>query len=163
MFMKRFIKAAPVILITFVIGVLATLLWARLYSRRVSLCELARNPASYDGKLVRIEASGSVISSTLFSENSVSVYERGCSETNPGTGAGVWLDPDIKLSPEADEFVNSHAPGIRDARVVVEGVFDQWATLGCFTPQFGIKNATLTLKSPVTSQPLPVREYYPPK
>jgi hypothetical protein len=160
--MKRFIKATPVIFITFIIGVLAFMIWARLYTRRISLCEIARNPARYNGRLVRIETFGSVLSSRLIEENSVFIYERACSDTGLGTNAGVWLDPDFELSREADEFVNSRTPEIREAKVVVEGLFDQWATMGCFTPQFGIKDATLTLESPVTtlespvtSQPLP--------
>jgi hypothetical protein len=130
----------------------ATLAWARLYPRRLSLCEIAENPSAYDGKLVRIETTASVHSWGA-SENYITIGEAGC--TGSGVRSDVRLDPDMVLSREVDEFVNSPALEIREARIVVEGVFDEWATMGCFAPQFGIKNATMILISPVTSGPLP--------
>jgi hypothetical protein len=153
--MKRFIKAAPLIIVSFIVGVFAHLAWARLYARQVSLCEIARNPAAYNDKLVRVEAMGYV--SAWPDQNSISVYEPACIEI--GAGAGVTLNPSVELTHDVDEFANSRTLGIRQAKVVVEGVFDEWATMGCFKPQFGIKNANMTLRSPVTSEPLPQRVY----
>lgn len=152
--MKKFIKASPLILVTFIIGVLATLCSARLYARRVSLCEVAQNPSAYEGKLVRIEAFGSAISRPPSEWNSVYIYETGC--TGGGVVSSVWLDSDFQPSLEVDEFVNSETPEIREAKVVVEGVFDE--VMGCFGPPFIVRNATVTLKSAVTSKPLPPRE-----
>lgn len=154
--MRRVLLSAGLALGTFVLGVLVTLAWWQLVPRPVSLCMLARNPAAYDGKRIRVEASGSVVSSTRVEENYLIIGEPGCLELNLAW-AGVQLDPDFKQAREIDEFINSRTPEIRDAQVVVEGVFDQWATPGCFAPRFGIKNATVTLVSPVVSSPLPER------
>ena len=151
--MRRFIRSAIVTPVTFALGVLVAISWWHLFPRRVSLCMLARNPAAYDGKTIRVEASGSVISSPNFPENAVLIFEPGCTELD--AWASVRLDPDFEQNQEAAEFLNARAPEIRDAKVVVEGQFDQWATMGCFTPRFAIRKATVRLVSPVTSKPLP--------
>ncbi len=97
---------------------------------------------------------GLVWSSPIFGENNLIIGEAGCAEETAAL-ASVRLDPDVIQNPEVDEFLNSPTPGIREANLVVEGLFDEWATMGCFSPQFGIKNATVILASPVTSKPLP--------
>jgi hypothetical protein len=114
---------------------------------------LARNPAAYDGKIIRVEALGSVISSPIFHENDIFIFEPGCTELD--AWASVRLDPDFEQNQEATEFVNSRAPEIRDAKVIVEGEFDQRATMGCFAPRLAIRKATVRLVSPVTSKPSP--------
>jgi hypothetical protein len=152
--MKKLARAALSIALTFVIGVFVTFAWAHLYPRRVSLCQLAWNPAAYDGKLVRIEALGSVSSSLMVDQNYIIIFEPACAAES-SAWATIHLDPDLKVGPEVEEFVNSRAPEIREAKLVVQGRFDQWDTLGCFSPQFGIRNATVTLVSPVTSKALP--------
>ena len=150
--MNKFIRSAILTPITFALGVLVAVSYWHLFPRRVSLCMLARNPAAYDGKLIRVEALGSVISSPMFGENDIMIFEPGCEEP---AAASVRLDPDFKHNREVEEFVNSRAPEIRDARLVIEGLFDQRASLGCFSPQFGIRKATVMLVSPITSKPLP--------
>jgi hypothetical protein len=135
--MKRFIKAMPLIIVTFIVGVAVTLAWAHLYPRRVSLCEIARNPASYSDKLVRIEATASAVSSRYGDESFIIIGETGC--VDGGAVSSVYLDPDVELSRDADEFVNSPTLEIRDAQIVVKGVFHEWATMSCFAPRFGIK------------------------
>lgn len=153
--MKRFIRSAILTPVTFALGVLVTVSWWHLFPRQVSLCKLARNPAAYDGKRIRVEALGSVWSSPIFvGENYLIIAQPGCAEETAAL-AGVRLDPDLKQNPEVDEFINSPTPEIREANLVVDGIFDEWATPGCYSPQFGIKNATVTLASPVTSKPLP--------
>lgn len=112
--MRRFLRTAGVALVTFVLGVLLTVAWWQQFPRRVSLCTIARNPAAFDGRRVRIEVSGSVLSSPRFHENSINVFELGCSESN--AWASVQLNPNFEQSREVDEFVNSHAPEIRDAK-----------------------------------------------
>ena len=151
--MRRLIQALTSATITFVIGIVVTTVWSLMFPKQVSLCELARNPAAYDGKLVRVEALGSITSAPIFSDNYVIITESGCSETDGW--ASVQLDGSIRLSPETDEFVNSTRPEIRRAKVVVEGRFDQWASLGCFSPKFGIKHARMTIVSTVITEPLP--------
>jgi len=114
---------------------------------------LAQNPAAYDGKLITIEAFGSVTSSPIFEENYVVIFEPGCAE--PDAWASIQLDASEKQNPELEEFINSRTPEIREATLVVEGQFDQWASMGCFSPRFGIKAATVKLLSPVATKPLP--------
>jgi len=153
--MRRFIRSAIFTPVTFALGVLVAMSWWHLFPRRVSLCMLARNPAAYDGKIirVRVEALGSVISSPIFPENDIFIFEPGCTELD--AWASVRLDPDFEQNQEAAEFFNSRVPEIRDAKVVVEGQFDQRATMGCFAPRFALRKATVRLVSPVTSKPLP--------
>ena len=114
---------------------------------------LAQNPAAYDRKLITIEAFGSVISSPILEENYLIIVEAGCAE--PDAWASIQLDPSQKRNPELEEFINSPTPEIREAKLAVEGQFDQWASLGCFSPRFGIKAATVKLLSPVSTKPLP--------
>jgi hypothetical protein len=151
--MPRLIGALISGSITFMIGMLVTSAWSLMFPRQVSLCELARTPGAYDGKLVRVEALGSVTSSPVFSESYVIIVEVGCSESDGW--ASVQLDGSSRLTTEADEFVNSTRPESRRAKVVVEGRFDRWASLGCFSPKFGIKGAQITIVSPVITEPLP--------
>lgn len=153
--MKRIITAITSLIITFILGVLVNIGSGFVYHRRVSLCQLARNPAAYQGKLVRIEASGSVLLSRVLQENYlIDIYEAGCDV--PKASAIVQLEKNVTLSRETNEFINFQTEEIRSAEVVVEGVFDQRGERSiCFGPQFAIKSATLTVKSPVTSQLLP--------
>jgi hypothetical protein len=151
--MRTFIRALPSSVVTFTIGVLAAMAWSQLFRGPVSLCTLARNPEAYDGKLIRVEALGSITSLPMFSEHYIIIAGPECKE--PDGWAIINLDETLRLSPEVDEFVNSTKPEIRKAKVVVEGRFDQWATPGCLSPRFGIKSAKVTLVSPVTSEPLP--------
>jgi hypothetical protein len=113
---------------------------------------LARDPAAYDRKMVRIEALGSVTSSPLFSEHNIIIFEPGCTEPDG------WATLDVKeshLSAEVEAFINSPQPEVRNAKLVIIGQFDQWASLGCFSPRFGIKATGVELVSPVSSEPLP--------
>ena len=85
---------------------------------------LAQNPAAYDGKLITLEALGSISSSPIFEENYLVIFEPGCAE--PDAWASIQLDPSEKRNRELDEFINSRTPEIREAKLVVEGQFDQW-------------------------------------
>ena len=154
--MRRFIKSSVVAVVTFAIGVLVAAAWWSFYPRRVSLCTLARDPAAYHGKLITVEALGSVISSPLDSQNYLIIGEPGCGE--PAAWASIELDQSLQLSRDVNDFINSTTTEIREATVVVEGRFDQWTTMGCFAPRFGIKTATVTLMSPVTTKPYPAMD-----
>ncbi len=116
---------------------------------------LARNPGAYDRKVVQIEALGSVISSPLFSDHSIIIFESGCAE--PDAWATVELKESYKPTPEVDAFINSQQAEVRKATVVIVGQFDQWASMGCFSPRFGIKASSVRLISPVTSEAVPKR------
>jgi hypothetical protein len=151
--MRRLIKSAISAIVTFTIGVLVSIAWSHAFPQRVSLCVLAQNPAAYDRKLITIEAFGSVTSSPIFEENYVIIFEPRCAE--PDAWASIQLHPTEKRNPEVEEFINAATPEIREAKLVVEGQFDQWASLGCFSPRFGIKAATIKLLSPVATKPLP--------
>lgn len=151
--MRRLIKSAVSAIVSFIIGVLVSIAWSHVFPQRVSLCMLAQNPAAYDRKLITIEAFGSVTSSPIFEENYVIIFEPGCDEAD--AWASIQLDPSEKRNPELEEFINSPTPEIREAKLVVEGQFDPWASLGCFSPRFGIKAASVKLLSPVSTKPLP--------
>ena len=131
-----------------------TMCWSYLFPAEVSLCELARDPDAYHQSYVRITASASVISSQL-SDPIILIYQAGCTE--PDAGAVVIVDGSYKLTPEVDEFINAPKEEYRNAQVVIEGRFDQWATMGCFTPRFGITASSIRLLSPISSEPLPQR------
>lgn len=114
---------------------------------------LASDPEAYDGKTIRVEAQGSVISSPPLGENFIIIGESGCEV--PDAWASVRLDGWNIASPEINEFVNSPKIEIRSAKLVVEGQFDQWISPGCWSPRFGIKTAKVMLVSPIVSEPLP--------
>jgi len=151
--MRKVIRATISATLTFTLGIGVTMLWSGLFPPNVSLCTLARNPGAYDGKAIRVKASASVISSSIFSENYISIYEPGCTE--PDAAAVVKLDESYKRTSEVEAFINAPKEEIRNADIVIDGTFDQWATMGCFTPRFGLRATSITLLSPVSSGPLP--------
>jgi hypothetical protein len=118
------------------------------------LCEVARDPAKYDQQTIRVRASGWVTSSDLYRD--ASIYDLSC-DTHPA-GASVELDESYNPAVEVYEFLNDPKEEIRKADLVVIGKFDQWASQGCFTPQFGIRATSIELVSPVTSEPLQKKE-----
>jgi hypothetical protein len=151
--MRKLIRLTISATATFALGVALTMLWSYLFPKQVSLCMLARNPGAYDQKIVRVDAWASVISSHIFSSNYLLIYEPGCTE--PDAGAIVELDESYKPSPELEAFINSPTQEIRNAEIVVVGHFNQWATMGCFAPRFGVMATSIRLLSPVSSAPLP--------
>ena len=114
------------------------------------MCEVARDPAKYDQQIIRVRASGWVTSSDIY--RNVSIYDLSC-ETHPA-GASVELDESYNPAAEVHKFLNYPREEIRKADLVVIGKFDQWASQGCFTPQFGIRAISIELVSLVTSEPL---------
>jgi hypothetical protein len=120
----------------------------------ISLCEGARDPAKYDQQIIRVRASGWVTSSDIY--RGASIYDLSC-DTHPA-GASVELDESYDPASEVYAFLNYPKEEIRKADVVVLGKFDQWASQGCWTPQFGIRATSIELVSPVIYEPLPKRE-----
>jgi len=149
---RKLIRPAISATLTFTLGVAIAMFWSHVFPKKVSLCMLARNPGAYDRKVVQIEALGSVISSPLFSQHSIIIFESGCTE--PDAWATIELKKSYKATPEVDAFINSPQPEVRNARVVIVGQFDQWASMGCFSPRFGVKATSVRLISPVTSEAL---------
>ena len=141
--------------ITFTLGLAISMFGSHLFPTKVSLCMLAHNPGAYDRKVVQVEALGSVISSPLFTDHSIIIFESGCTES--GAWATIELNKSYKPTPDVEAFVNSQQAEVRKARVVIMGQFDQWASMGCFSPRFGIKATSVRLISPVTSETLPKR------
>ena len=89
--------------------------------------------------------------------NYIIIYDLNCAPDDPA-GAVIDLNESNELAPVVDSFVNDPKREVRKAEVIVSGVFDQWATMGCFTPRFGLHNAKVELISAVTAEPLPTRE-----
>jgi hypothetical protein len=150
--MRKVIRYSVSATVTFTLGVFLASSLTYFFPKRVSLCMLAGDPAAYDRKMVRIEALGSVTSSPLFSEHNIIIFEPGCTEPDG------WATIDVKeshLSAEVETFINSPQYEVRNAKVVIVGRFDQRASLGCFSPRFGIKATAVDLVSLVSSEPLP--------
>lgn len=122
--------------------------------RAISLCEIARDPAAYDQKIIKVRASGWATSSDIY--RGASVYDLSC-DTHP-EGASVELDESYNPASDVYAFLNYPKEEVRKADVVVIGKFDQWASPGCWTAQFGIRATSIELISPVTSEPVPKRE-----
>jgi hypothetical protein len=155
--MRRFLPSLFALLITFIVGTAVVKLRFRFApSAPISLCTIARHPDIYDHKSVRIKASADVVSSDI-APTYITIYDLNCGPDDPA-GAVVELSESNKLEPAVDAFVNHPKREVRNADVVVSGVFDQSATMGCFTPRFGLRNAKVELTSPVTAKPLPTRE-----
>src|SRR6266550_6711810 len=112
--------------------------------RTISLCEVARDPAKYDQQIIRIRASGWVTSSDI--DRGASVYDLSC-DTHP-EGASIELDESYNPASDVYAFLNYPKEEVRKADVVVLGKFDQWASQGCWTPQFGIRATSIELVSP---------------
>jgi hypothetical protein len=134
------------------LGICVSMLWSGLFPTNVSLCTLSRNPGAYDGKVIRVKASASVISSSIFPSNYISIYEPGCAE--PDAAAIVKLET-YEPTSDVEAFINAPKEEIRNADIVIVGKFNQWATMGCFTPRFGLQATSITLLSPVSSEALP--------
>jgi hypothetical protein len=155
--MRRILPSLIALFLTFVVGTAVVKLRFRFgASAPISLCTIARHPDNYDHKSVRVRASADVISSDLF-PGYITIYDLNCAPDDPA-GAVVELSESNKLAPAVDAFVNDPTREVRKAEVIVSGVFDQWATMGCFTPRFGLHDAKVELVSPVTAEPLPTRE-----
>jgi hypothetical protein len=150
--MRKLLRIAVATPVAYTIWLGLTMFWSFLIPAEVTLCTLACDPEVYHLSFVRITGSATVISSQL-SEPMILIYEPGCPE--PDAAAVVILDESYKLTPEVDEFINAPKEEYRNADVVIEGRFDQAATMGCFTPRFGITASSIRLLSPISSEPLP--------
>ena len=150
--MRKLIRCSIAFTLTFGFGLILAGSYGYFFPQRVSLCTLARNPAKYHRKLVRVEAWGSIISSNLYSDKYIIIFDSNCADHD----AGATVDAaDLVLSKDVERFINSPSPEIRKAKIDVVGRFNQSATPGCFAPRFGIKAKTVTLTSAVEHEPLP--------
>ena len=154
--MRRILPSLIALLLTFFVGAAVVKLQRGFGPAPLSLCTIARHPDIYDHKSVRIRASADVISSEL-APGYITIYDLNCAPDDPA-GAVVELSESHKLAPAVDTFVNDPKREVRKAEVIISGVFDQWATMGCFTRRFGLHNAEVELISAVTAEPLPTRE-----
>jgi hypothetical protein len=151
--MRKLIRLIISVSVTFSLGVSLSNLWTYYFPNQVTLCTLARNPAAFHQRVVKVIASASVTSSPIFDSNYLIVGEAGCNE--PDGWATVKLDESYKPSAEVEAFIGSPNREIRKAQIVVVGQFDQAATMGCFAPKFGITATSIRLVSPVLAEPLP--------
>lgn len=138
--MRRFILSSFFAILTFAVGVSVSFITYLFVPATVSLCQLARNPGWYNGKLVRVEASAMEI------YGAVTIWDESCKGI--GAGAVVMEDESFQPSAEVASFLSPTLMG-REAEVLVIGRFDQNATMGCFGPRFGIHTSSIELRSPV--------------
>lgn len=134
---------------TFVMGVVINLIWFEISPPTVTLCDLARYPDWYDGKVVRVEAPAFGIYEGII------IIDESCN--SPDAWAGVGIDRDYGQGSDAEAFINDSRPQIRKARIIVTGRFDPSASMGCFGPRFGIDATNIELKSAITFEPFPNR------
>ena len=118
------------------------------------MCEVARDPAKYDQQTIRVRGSGWITSSDIY--RGASIFDLSCGTSD--AEASIELDQSYNPTSEVYALLNYPKEEIRKADVVVVGRFDQWASMGCWTPRFGIRATNIELVSAVTTQPLPKRE-----
>jgi hypothetical protein len=152
--MRRAITLVVSVILICGIGLTVRSIRSTRSQRTISLCEVARDPAKYDQQTIRVRASGWVTSSDIYRD--ASIFDLSCGTSD--AAASVELDESYNPASEVYAFLNYPKEEIRKADVVVLGKFEQWASQGCFTPQFGIRATSIELVSPVTFEPLSKRE-----
>ncbi|MCA1612869.1 MAG: hypothetical protein LC800_01700 [Acidobacteria bacterium] len=127
--LKIFIAA-----LTFMIGVGFASAWLHIRHRPLSLCSLSENPASYDGKIVRVRGELYVSPNGMVQLNGIECGLR-------STG---WADVKFKNSPQiADELRRlNEGDNVAKAEVVLSGKFED-RKRSCWTAQFEIGDADL--------------------
>ena len=112
---------------------------------KVSLCDLERHPDWYNQRTVRLMAEANALGGRAI-----------IGDTCCGLNRGAVIQFDEGYIPRADvrEFLkhdlNESEPiTFKKAEVQVLGRFDKNATMGCFSPEFGIVVTDLELRSPV--------------
>lgn len=123
---------------TFAFGVGAYFLWFYFIPVPVSLCDLARHPDWYDGRVVRVAAPASSFYGFTM------IVDEGCALDE--SAAVIMQDKGYIPTPEMQAFLADSGPLIKKADVVVVGRFDKHATMGCFSPKFGIVATDIELK-----------------
>ncbi len=127
---------------TFIFGVGLYFLWYYFIPVPVSLCELARHPDWYNGRIVRVAAPA-----RNFYERTI-ILDEGC---NLEDSWAVVIEREGYLSnPEARAFLAPSETWIKKADMVVTGRFDKDATPGCYGPKFGIDATEVEVKQPVS-------------
>ena len=140
---------------TLLFGVGACFLWFYFVPVTVSLCDLAQHRDWYDKRIVRVAAAASGVG-----ESVLIIGDSGCDPS--ASLAMIVLAKGYVPKPEIQAFlqpsVTDSEPQIRSANIVVIGRFDKHASMGCFTPEFGIRVSNVELKSEVMLEPLARRE-----
>jgi len=137
---------AVVALTAFVIGTCVTLLSFEYVPAKVTLCQLARSPEFYRGRMVTIETD---IRNTLIEDGNCA---------SPDAWANISLTE--SYVPAADVQKLFSEPEINyfySARILVTGRFDPDATLACFGPKAAVRATNIELKSGITVEEHPLR------
>ncbi|MDX6613530.1 MAG: hypothetical protein QOD75_2716 [Blastocatellia bacterium] len=138
---------------TLIPGLGACLLWFYFVPVTVSLCDLAHHRDWYHKRIVRVAAPASGL------YEGVMIVDSGCRSSD--SAAVIMLDESYVPQPEVQAFLQpilmDSEPQIRKADVVVIGRFDKNATMGCFSPEFGIRVTNVELKSAISTEPFPRR------
>ncbi|MFZ0063725.1 MAG: hypothetical protein WAL47_16960 [Pyrinomonadaceae bacterium] len=151
--MRKLKYLASVIAILF-LGVGTSFLWSYFVPVNVSLCDLAHHRDWFDKRIVRVAAAASGVGEGII------VGDSRCDLSY--AMAVIILAQGYVPKPEIEAFLQPSGtesePQIRSANVVVIGRFDKHATMGCFSPEFGIRAFNPELKSNVLVEPLALRE-----
>lgn len=133
---------------TFIVGVAAAILLAEVAPPTVTLCQLARNPAWYQGRVVKVEADGQ--GGGLFAD-SILIEDTSCPSLD--AWSSVSLAENVEPVAETRQLFTKSDSDYFKARVVVTGRFDPNKAAGCYGPKFGLEATKVELKSKITTEP----------
>lgn len=142
-----FFIAAVLPIFTFTLGIIGTLLWQEFISPpTVSLCQLARTPHFYTGRIVRVEADASGGFGAVF------IYDKSCDLKDTAAASSVWKDEDLEPDLDIRKLYSESESETYQARILVTGRFDPNATRGCYVPKFAVKATKIELKSEIKTE-----------
>lgn len=131
-------KGVLVAMITFTVGTGLTLLSFEYIPAKVTICQLARSPEFYRGRMVTLEA-----------EMRDSLVEDG-SCGSPDSWASVWPAGDYVPGEDVQRLNRESDPDhFYSARILVTGRFEPDASPGCFGPKAAIRAASIELRSEI--------------
>lgn len=141
--------------LTFLIGLISIPLWFEASAPKINLCQLARNPEWYHGKIVTVEADG-------HSHNgSFSIDVSDCYIKH--SSASIWFTEDYKPSADSQVFHRKSPTEVRTARIIVTGRFDAYREkTSCAMHWWIIHTTEMQIKSEITTETIkPPREKTP--
>lgn len=138
--MKLPVTLGLTFLLCFVAGTASSVLRSRLFA--IPYCRVATNAESYHGKFIRVKAN------LIFGSNGMYVFES-CDPVEALASriefAGVERLPQPRDVDEGSRSAEKEQ--VQSAEAIIEGVFDAYATPGCWAPKFRIAATKVELMS----------------
>jgi hypothetical protein len=143
--MKRIALQLSVALLSFSIGVMATMVCSRF--RVLPYCEVARNAEQYQGKVVRVKAR------LIFGSDGMYIYE----DCDPISALATLVEWEgskstiVGIGNYVEEvLVIGEKEPIKTVEAIITGCFDSEYSTGCWAPQFHIAATSIEATSPVS-------------